>query len=399
MNAGQKLGTAFALVAAAALTTVALPENAQAQTPVYAQPGAVPGPTTAPYALNDNYQETAIPQGYYGPAMTQQGVNEVAAQPIGNPLYYSRKGFTQATLADGEHIGIEYNLDANGYAYIMDPNTSVYDLNNPSELQRWNQNVNAWERDNANRQASYNTAVAAGTYYGPAVYTGGFTPCWHRHGGFEVAVAVGGLGVEVFDPYDYEIGYPVIIEPVFYGRGWAYEQMMYERELFYGRMGYPYYGGTGVNIFINIGGHRGIWDERLPGHFHPWERGVYGRGFERGREFERGRVFEPGRNVPRVGSGREIPRVDPRREVPRVDPRREVPRVDPRRDFPGRRETPYIHQGAGAQQAPVVRQMPQREAPRTFEPRQGGGGQQGPFIHQGGGGQQHAAGGRGPHHG
>ena len=95
---------------------------------------------------------------------------------------------------------------------------------------------------------------------------GAFTPCWHRHGGFELAVGIGGFGVEVFDPYEYQVGYPVIIEPVFYGRNWAYEHMLREREMFYERMHYrPYYGG-GVNVFINIGGHRGIWDEHIPGH-------------------------------------------------------------------------------------------------------------------------------------
>lgn len=312
MNAAKKLAPAFALLAATGLTA-ALPENANAQTPVYTQPAA-----PAPYAANNNYYEAAVPPGYYGPAMTQQGMDAVASQGPRTTLYYSRKGFTEATLATGEHIGIEYNLDPNGYAYIMDPRTFAYDLNNPQELQRWNQTVNSWSQDNANKQAAYQTAVAANAYYGPAVYMGPFRPCWQRGGRFEVAVAIGGIGVEVYNPYAYAYGRPVIIEPVFYGRSWAYERMMREREMFYNRMHYPYYPGRGgVDISIHIGGRRGVWDERIPGHFRPYDPGFRGQIYI-GGDFGRGRHVEPHRDFNRGGGHVVQPHPGDRHAVPRT---------------------------------------------------------------------------------
>jgi hypothetical protein len=339
MNAAKKLAPVFALMAATGLTAV-LPETANAQTPVYTQ--TVPSPSVAiPSTANNNYYEAAVPQDYYGPAMTQQGMGAVAAEGPRTKLYYARKGFTEATLTNGEHIGIEYTLDPNGYAYIMDPRTNAYDLNNRDDLQRWNNTVNMWTQDNADKQAAYESAVAANTYYGPAVYTGSFRPCWNRGGRFEVAVAIGGFGVEVFDPYAYSYGRPVIIEPVFYGRSWAYERMMLERERFYNRMHYPY-GGGGVNIFVHIGGHRGVWDERLPGHFRPFDSRPYGHVYG-GRDFDHGRRGDY------------------------------QPRNEPHREYPGSRE-PFNRGGRVVEQHPREQHIVPREqhvVPRNFEPHGG----------------------------
>ena len=216
------VATMLALAATTAFTTV----------PAFAQVAA-PSPTPIYDPANNNY--AAVPDGYYGTPMTQQSLNAVAAGgPRTAVLYYARKGFTEAPLRDGERIGVEFNLDPNGWAYFE----RAYDLNNPSDLEAYNENLSMERQLDNDRQAMY----MAGRWTGPGFYFGRYYPCWGRDRGFEVMVGVPGVEVIFADPYRFEVGYPFIIEPVFglgFGRGFdrleRERRIEFERERFHER--------------------------------------------------------------------------------------------------------------------------------------------------------------------
>ena len=272
------VATILALAATTALTSV--PAFAQS-----AYPQGAPPPSTMNDPANNNY--APVPDGYYGTPMTQQGLNEVAAGgPKTAVLYYARKGFTEATLPDGERIGVEFNLDPNSYAYFA----RSYDLNNPADLETYNENFNADFQLNADRQAMYES----GRWNGPGFYFGNFNPCWGRDRGFELIVGIGGRGVIFADPYRFEIGFPFIVEPIFgfgFGRGFdrfeRERRVEFERERFHERFN-TFYGNRFPGREIPGRGNEGR--REVPG----------GRGNEGRREFPGGRGNEGRRDFPGI---------------------------------------------------------------------------------------------------
>ena len=246
------VATMLVLATTTALTSV--PAFAQS-----AYPQGAPPPSTMNDPANNNY--APVPDGYYGTPMTQQGLNAVAAGgPRTAVLYYARKGFTEATLPDGERIGVEFNLDPNSYAYFA----RSYDLNNPADLETYNENFNADVQLNADRQAMYE----AGRWNGPGFYFGNFNPCWGRDRGFELIIGIGGRGVIFADPYRFEMGFPFIVEPVFgfgFGRGFdrleRERRIEFERERFHERFN-TFYGNRfpGREIPVGRNGNEGRRD-------------------------------------------------------------------------------------------------------------------------------------------
>jgi hypothetical protein len=357
------VATMLALAATTAFTSA--PAFAQASYPQGAPP---------PSAMNDpaNNNYAPIPDDYYGTPMTQQGLNAVAAGgPRTAVLYYARKGFTEAPLPDGERIGVEFNLDPNGWAYFE----RSYDLNNPDELELYNENLNAEIQLNADRQAM----AEAGRWNGPGFYFGRFNTCWGRDRGFKVIVGVGGPGVIFADPYRFELGFPFIVEPVFgFGFGRRFDHLERERRIEFERERFH-------ERFSTFYGHR------FPGREFHGDRGNEGR-----REFPGGRGNEGRREIPagRIGNeGRhEAPggRIgnEGRRDFPGI------PQHDPR--FPAGGNTRIEHQQPGPRSVPTLNPNPVMHRgggpiERGHTEQRGGG-----FGREAGGGRQVAAPGR--HH-